>query len=112
MNNTENNKLITEFMGYKPAQCNNGFAWDCGESKPNKDHLYPIQGRLITKDCNYLKFHSSWDWLIPVVNQIKNTGTQEYHLLDRIDEALTSVNKPLTYIAVVEFIKWYNEQKK
>ena len=77
MNTLEGNKLIAEFMGYKPVRCSNGFAWDIGKSIPSKDHLFPIQGKLITKYCNYLKFHTSWDWLMPVVEKIEslNLGT-------------------------------------
>ena len=103
----EQNKLIAEFMGYKLMSCNHGKAWDIGKCIPSKDHLFPIQGVLHTG--NELKFHTSWDWLMPVVSKI--TRDEQYigndyreHLLDIVPYGLIED----TYNAVVEFIKWYN----
>lgn len=110
---TENNKLIAEFMGYKPAPCNNGFAWDIGVSIPAKYHLYPIQGMLITKECHYLKFNSSWDWLMPVVakiEQIPDIYDIEEFLLIR--DELCTARIEIVYTTVVDFIKWYNQQSQ
>ena len=93
----ENNKLIAEFMGYKLISCNRGKAWDIGKSIPIKDHLFPIQGVLHTG--NELKFHTCWDWLMPVINKCKsldNTFDVEYEVVNE------------DYHAVVEFIKAYN----
>jgi hypothetical protein len=123
------NKLIAEFMGYKPAQCNNGYAWDCGETKPSKDHLLPIQGRLITGECSYLKFATSWDWLMPVVEKINNdfhkvsiVGDEEsdyceilaYNKNSELDDRICEYGISLleaTYKAVIVFIKWHNNQQ-
>ena len=118
--NTEN-KLIAEFMGYKLARCNSGFAWDIGESIPSKDHLFPIQGVLHTG--RELKFHSSWDWLMPVVEKIRfNEFVENFNINITCDVFIEGEfpeieiycdNKvstlEATYKAVVEFIKWYNE---
>ena len=115
MNKTivKNNKLIAEFMEYKPTKCNNGFAWDYEKSKPSKDHLFPIQGRLITQDCSYLKFHQSWDWIIPVIEKINEChlfGSQ--HLISTIDKNLLLSDITSVYESVIKFIEWYNLQNK
>ena len=68
----KSNKLIAEFMGYKLMSCSRGKAWDIGKSIPTKDHLLPIQGMLHTG--NELKFHKSWDWLMPVIEKIETLG--------------------------------------
>ena len=79
--------------------------------------LYPEQ----------MKFHSSWDWLMPVLTNIEKnfwvtTTTRRgysavsihqpqrgYEKIVRVD----SENKlEATWSAIVEFIKWYNTQNK
>ena len=112
----EGNKLIAEFMGFKPAQCINGWAWD------NNKIIKPISlhGSLINAKENG-KFHSSWDWLMPVVMEIGNrTG---YTLLmgethsywcnegqhDELSEFGGYSNIENIWEAVIEFIKWHNK---
>lgn len=112
MNDTlEGNKLIAEFMGWQ----NNG---DRYFDKPNNKTflLYP----------NEMKFNSSWDWLMPVVEKIEtfedstddfeggySVSIQAYlcevqnmmggHISDGFEETkIMSV-----FVAVVKFIKWY-----
>ena len=80
-----------------------------------------------------LKYHKSWDWLMPVVEKIRKKGfifeignrlTDSYnvryfvdvrHLLEKDKFTATIFNdddsKQLTYKAVVEFIKWYKKSK-
>ena len=87
-------------MGYKLMPCNNGKAWDIGKSIPSKDHLLPIQGVLHTG--NELKFHKSWDWLMPVVNRILFIKPDFDYVVDL----------EVTYPAVVKFIKEYNYGKQ
>lgn len=69
------NRLITEFLGYKLAKCNNGFAWESPFQRSKDDYL-GLHGRLYVElkeespysQCHseYLKFHTSWEWLMPV----------------------------------------------
>ena len=124
MNIMKWNKIIAEFMGYKLMPCNNGKAWDIGKSIPSKDHLLPIQGVLHTG--NELKFHTSWDWLMPVIEKIEGTITENgyydvrphidrttivddcFHIYIECDGDNRFMN---TYKAVVEFIKQYNDGK-
>jgi len=87
------NKLIAEFM-----------------QKGSKSlGIYDFDG------CHYrldeLKFHTSWDWLMPVVESI-------FERLDSRDNSATEIKKYMllccldeTYNAVVEFINQYNKNK-
>jgi len=57
----ENNKIIAEFMGYAL----------------NENDEYPIeyitvQGHWDTCSIQDLNYHKSWDWLMKVVEKIKN----------------------------------------
>ena len=107
MNTTENNKLIAEFMGleiiYRPYS--NGFV-ELSETE--------------LCDVDDLKYHTSWDWLMPVVEKafcvacnkdMEGIMGADNHRQNIIDEHLM-FNKIGTYEAVVEFIKWYNENKE
>ena len=73
----ENNKLIAEFMGVK----------------------YPM---LKGSD---LQYHTSWDWLMPVIRKIEDGGLDPHEL---IDKALESRVIEDTYNEVVDTIKRYN----
>jgi len=86
----ENNKLILEFMGYP----------NIANDENKKDYL---------EDC--LKYHSSWDWLIPVANEIirsRDEQNDDWDLTD-LKYALCTTNIEYVYKAVVEFIKNQNK---
>lgn len=77
-----------------------------------------------------LKYHSSWDWLTPVIEKIEslNVSTEiayrqglKAHVCTllsydpNVELSITEMGKSkieITYLAVVEFIKWYNKSKK
>ena len=104
----ENNKLIAEFMG--------GHVVDeifiCNESTESHNerclHHYNI---------SQAKYHSSWDWLMPVVEKCysmdeyfkykEETERQFYPSGIELSTKIESV-----WLACVEFIKWYNKQCK
>ena len=89
MNTIENNKLIADFMG-QGAQL----------------HLveHPQTGEYV--DAEY---HTSWDWLMPVVEKIGTVMPYNRHLdIDKLD-IFTEFH--IVYSAVIEFIEWYNENK-
>lgn len=88
----EGNKLIAAFMG-----------------KP--DHIMP----------ELLKYHSSWDWLMPACRKFDSlfdsnwTETQELEyvaLSDKMDEAATFYEIFPLYQELVNGIKWYNQTKQ
>ena len=79
----KDNKLIGEFMG-------NGKEYQCD---------------INTK--NLKSYHSSWDWLMPVANEIiksRDEQNADWDLTD-LKYALSTTNIDLVYKAVVEFIK-------
>ena len=110
MKTTEGNKLIAEFMGYRFYK-HLPIKRDGWQLESNKDTaLY-----LAHNDSD-LKYHSSWDWLMPVIRKIKDTELSVYtekgsYLVERIDEGITSVDIDNVFMRVIEFIKWYNENK-
>ena len=116
--NTEENKLIAEFMVEPnshlftcPSYENQGRHWVSQkfqgiEDPDGNDLLLPSE----------MKFHSSRDWLMPVVEKIEHTSA--YVNVKGCHVKISTwvdVNAPTkleaVHKAVVEFIKWYNEQK-
>ncbi len=59
----ENNKLIAEFM--------------------NVDHVDIDQAY---EDYGELKYHTSWDWLMPVVEKIESLETKQQQLEKKVSE--------------------------
>ena len=80
----EDNKLIAEFMGYP----------NIANDKDKKDYL---------EDC--VKYHESWDWLMPVVQKIEQycEGVPQEMLNISLYSDINEV-----YNAVIEFIKNQN----
>lgn len=105
MDTTENNILIAEFMDTRKRGTYNYF------------YYIPAFERVFNSD--ELKFNSSWDWLIPVVEKIESLGFRieivkhicRLKINDNINivfsENMTKIES--VYFTVIEFIKWYNE---
>ncbi len=87
----ENNTLIAEFMGY-PKIAND---------EDKRDYL---------EDC--VKYHTSWDWLMPVVQKCFDTQQPSEGQHYFINESLLTMKIEVVYDRVVEFIKQYNESNK
>lgn len=130
------NKLIAEFMGYKLTSFHSPFVGKYWRKENlNNSPLYKFLEGNKEKDT---WFHSSWDWIMPVVFEIKknfpkvtfkieNSSTHLYWS-SRIRIGTGSFKKDngtegtliwkyipvkpgieTTYVAIVEFIKWYNK---
>ena len=104
----KNNKLIAEFMGYP----------NIAHDEDKRDYL---------EDC--VKYHKSWDWLMPVVEKIEYiesiTHGNQFQVIIREEEVGIYDKHTQTHIvyipadgeskltnthkAVVEFIKEYNQ---
>ena len=116
----ENNKLIAEFMGMELGDDKTVYYDDA-------ENLHP------PTPINKLKFHESWNWLMPVVEKIefehdclviinsplqviitnKDIGQRETPLLDSVFEIEVSdmgTKRDCLYKAVVEFINEYNRK--
>jgi hypothetical protein len=84
------NKLIAEFMGMSVGQ----------------DGWFDYEGVLGDNKCYLdLKFHESWDWLMPVVEKMNTTELWEEYDISHLATCLVSVDINATYDAVVNFIR-------
>jgi len=109
------NKLIAEFMGYPPmtdAVDDRTIAYDVGGSVMNINNTHNENDDNVFHPDD-MKFHISWDWLMPVVLKCKESvdycsddNALEYHNIE--DEMLSQLSIEDTYQAVVKFIKIYN----
>jgi len=86
----KDNKIIAEFMGEDVSKIQQD-TWGCKQ--------------------NELQYHTSWNWLMPVVKECLNV----YHIEQKNDDLNFKFydamgNLELTYKAVVEFIKEYNNE--
>jgi hypothetical protein len=94
MENLENNKLIAEFMGYNSY-----------EYRGHTMFIFDEDNHRTELDLHY---HTSWDWIMPVVEKVEQVheGVPEelinLSLFSTIDEV---------YNAVVEFVKQQNKNK-
>lgn len=109
------NELIAEFMGatlHKEVWTAGGFpsrTWDFKQFS-----AIPIYG-------GEMLFATSWDWLMPVVEKIENLGISTKIDCDGISTNVTirhisvwenpSSKIEKVYKALLEFIKWYNQNK-
>ena len=85
----KDNKLIAEFMGVV--------------FHDDENQYYNADGLHIG---NTLQYHTSWDWLMPVIIKIEGGGLDPHEL---IDKALESRVIEDTYNEVVDTIKRYND---
>lgn len=115
---TQKNKMIAEFMGGK---------YKTQFFIPHNHIWLPIHG-IVSNER--LKYNSSWDWIMPVVEKInimddykftviiKSMDVEIYdNITNKIvfesemkweaDELINSLNE-----AVTEFIVWYNQQSQ
>lgn len=119
----ERNKLIAEFMDKrvldKYPRHNAG--------TPEADLSYYLSSKM--------KFHTSWDWIMPVVEKIENLWISGARPICKIEVYQVQIchtvgyqntdfttnkgyngegkNKKINlWLAVIDFIKWYNTQNK
>jgi len=89
------------FMGYRNLDISKYNAQQEGMgSKPHAVHF------------NELKFHSSWDWLIPVVKKIKKYNSINPLRVADVMISYARIDIDELFERVVYFIKWYNSQPK
>lgn len=111
---TQGNKLIAEFMGYKEDRYPEGLPYSVD-----------LWGPFFNNDIRY---STSWDWLMPVVEKIGKTydvritwgpTSLDVTYIDRPDVyegeitsmgGMTAIEN--TWWCVVRFINWYNKNKK
>ena len=94
-----NNKLIAEFMGINVVTED--------DIRANKNPTISSYEGYLDED---LEYHSSWDWLMPVANEIiksRDEQNADWDLTD-LKYALCTTNIEWVYKAVVNFIKRTN----
>ena len=127
----EGNELIAEFMGYEKIIIPVG-AW--GELLGPDVEIIRFGSKTDDKDWKdaiLMKYHSSWDWLMPVLEKIcrmkigdgktyvEYAYPRTFGMLNEeagqimvrltgypVFEADTLIKA--TYLAIIDFIKWYN----
>ena len=89
----KDNKIIAEFMGL-----------EMHESKHRYITTYYVIIAEVPIELPHLQYHTSWDWLMPVVQKIR---------LEDLDFDVLEIGLPFNdvYDAVVEFINEYNKTK-
>jgi len=127
----EGNELIAKFMGLYPIETHKGYFQlknHRGKTHYHKDN--------IDRCYDICKFHSSWDWLMPVVEKIEklgyytkisgcasgichycwfNEGGDEhkpYQIIIGYNGENQESKIYVVWRACIEFIKWYNGQKQ
>lgn len=115
----EGNKLIAEFLGYVYVP------YTVGHSGGNPGWVlknYKLIDRktpklFLGRTTKDLLYHTSWDWLMPVVEKIEKT-TAFVNIkgclvnISTIVEVSAPTKLEAVWLAVVEFIEWYNTQNK
>lgn len=114
--NIENNKLIVNFMGLEPIEGLRKFSI-------YKDYILvncETKEEALDSFCENTKYHISWHWLKPVIDAIiKSIGIktvdecteEEWFQYTRITQMYIGVDIALAYHYVIEYLKWYNNQK-
>ena len=90
----KDNKLIAEFMEHEPIVKGNDVYYEL-------NHI-----RLTSADD--LRYHNSWDWLMPVVESCFERLDARDTSADEIKRQLLVCNLKGVHTAVIEFIKTYN----
>ena len=120
MRNKKDNILIAKFIG---AYLIDFKEKDGSISKNWMTKGNPLYGGQSIKgnSINQLRFHKSWDWLMPVVDKIENGfhWNHEIHIhnghcmiTNFMDNKIFMGSKiNATYNAIIEFIKWYNKHQ-
>jgi hypothetical protein len=96
----KDNQIIAEFMGMELGDDKTMYYDDA-------ENLHP------PTPINELKYHTSWDWLMPVANEIiksRDEQNTDWDLTD-LKYALQTTNIEYVYKAVVKFINEYNKRK-
>jgi hypothetical protein len=111
------NKLIAEFMGFPThtdAVDDRTIAYYVGESIMHTDNTENDNDYDVFHPDD-MQFHTSWDWIIPVVDKIKilvmeDDSDKLYNSeeWDNITHTLVQIEIKSVYKAVVEFIKNQN----
>lgn len=115
------NELIAEFMGIDKGY---SFGWipNINEMSDGFYNFICSKMRRKTWYVKELKFNSSWNWLMPVVEKVEfesahfveikgNTATVHNIDLTYSCDAVAATKIEAVWLACVAFIEWYNRNK-
>jgi hypothetical protein len=113
------NRLICDFMGVKPkSYIPEVFYWQDAPFFYVSEHgMEKVMDAIV----GYVKYHKSWDWLMPVVEKIiKTIGVKTYQECTYEEWAISThltrmtIGMPIesVYYAVIDYIKYYNSLTK
>lgn len=91
MNTTDNNKLIAEFMELKPTKIHSNYQWNDGVFFSVVEYTEEKAKQAIYE---YVKYHESFDWLIPVVEKIESIGKNDYFVHIMGNSCFITTNNP------------------
>ena len=130
------NELIAEFMGvYETKDSFDSYGHDIPcyytDNGIYRTRTLTVPGKTFSDFCKAAQYHTSWDWLMPVVDKIESlrkyystrihfNADEGIHFCDIVDvdnyerACQKSCISKITavYKAVVQFIKWYNNYGK
>ena len=96
----KDNKLIAEFMRHEPIV--------------KGDDVYYELNHIRLTSADDLRYHNSWDWLMPVLKKIDDMllldDDEVNDAVNRVHNAVLLFDIDNTYDAVVEFINQYNNE--
>lgn len=103
-------KLISDFMEYET----------CTDPDHADDKCYQVPYAKGYHRLHQMQHHSSWDWLMPVVQKIGDISIDYYQennlpAYEECGKVLSThivVSIETVWNKVVQFIKWFNSQKQ
>jgi len=112
----EGNCVIAFFMGGKKSRIDNDTRYIRFPEPHAGTETYAFYKQN-------LKYHKSWDWLMPVVERIEGLGydvfigTNSCYLSKPNQQVVVHTNKfenklQTVYEAIVSFVEWYNSLQK
>jgi len=103
MENTKDNELIAEFLGWKRTEK----GWLVFTNTITNGYGLGMADELL--------FHSDWNWLIIVVKEVQKHEQvylfDDTEVIDDLDDALNELDIDKVYKGVVKFIEYHNENK-
>lgn len=102
------NELIAEFMKL--------------DKHPNNQRAYWVEDQDCYLTFDNLQFHKSWNQLMPVVEKIASIPAREFNYdVTKMTQLRLNKDQILTlpiicpidvlYKKIIDFLKWYNQQK-
>lgn len=70
-----------------------------------------FMGKEIYQKYHESHYHTSWDWLMPVVDKINETEWEDT-IVDHLHQCVMRVQIEDAFNSVCEFIEWHNDNSK